>query len=224
MAVVVSTLSSAQSPSPASLSGGHLRQKVAVLVFMEPSRQKLSEMAEWIVAREIRAFEAFVWRYSGQRVLVETVKIDPGRGLSEKEFLYHGPRWGYQPKLGATIAADLERQGWTPLQFDGLVVLYEPPPTRPTPLAGVTYGLQGYSAIPLKDYTFSDAGKRYPLHLLLVHEFLHQMEQAFVATTGGPYLVSPDEGDLRTALRRNSNGSEIEWRMLSPALGSWISR
>ena len=64
MAVVVLTLSSAQPPSPASLSDGYLRQKVAVLVFMEPSGQKLSEMTEWIVVREIRAFEAFVWRYS----------------------------------------------------------------------------------------------------------------------------------------------------------------
>ena len=223
MAVVVLTLSSAQPPSPASLSDGYLRQKVAVLVFMEPSGQKLSEMAEWILVREIRAFEAFVWRYSGKRLLVETVKIDSGRGLSEEEFLNRGPRWGYQPNLGPTIVADLERQGWTPLQFDGLLMLYEQPPTRQTPVGGVTYGRQGFSAIPLKDYIFNDTGRRYPLHLLLAHEFLHQMEQAFEAATGRPYLVSPDQGDLRTVLRRNSNGSEIEWWLLSPALGSWIS-
>ena len=213
-----------RSESPAPSSDGYLQQKVAILIYSEPTGGNLPDGAEWILAREIRAFEAFVWRHSGKRLYVETVRIQTGRRLKKEEFMDRGPGWGHQPRFSPEIASDLKRSGWSRSQFGAMLVLYEPLPAMETPVAGATYGPKGFSTIPLTEATFAKAGRKYPLHLLLVHEFLHQLEQAFEEATGGPYLFNPDEEDLKRVLRRNYQGSEIEWRILSPALGAWIPR
>ena len=62
------------------------------------------------------------------------------------------------------------------------------------------------------------------MHLVLVHEYLHQVEQAFEEIAGESYLASPDAEDLHTVLQHNARGSEIDWRMLSPLMGEWIPR
>jgi hypothetical protein len=200
--------------------GGHLQQRIAVLIFTEPSAGRLPDDANWILVREIRAFETFVWRYSGRKVQVEAVPIRVGRLLRPDEILDRGPFWGFLP--GPATVSTLEDSGWSRSQFDGVVVLYEPPARLKPGVAGATYGPAGFSVIPLTPLTFTESGRRYPLHLVLAHEYLHQLEVAFTESTGVSYLASPDDHDLRRVLQVNSEGSAIDWRLISPTIGSWV--
>jgi hypothetical protein len=225
LALLLSSICCASAAAPfraaATPDDGYLRQKVAILIFTAPSRSNLPDDASWIVVREIREFERYVWRNSKKKLRVETEMIRADRRLTANEFVDLGPVWG--PLPDPVVASDLERMGWSRSQFDALLVLYESPAGFEPRVSGATYGPRGFSAIPLTLSAFQAGGRRYPLHLRLAREHLLQVEDAFAESTGRSYLLSPDRTDLRRVLQLNSEGSAVEWRRISPAAGSWVS-
>jgi hypothetical protein len=214
---------------------GFLRQKIGILIYSDFANVQFPDSAQWILRREIRSFESFLWSNSDRKVYIDPVIVNPGRLLLEQEFLNAGPRWGYLPGYSSQIESDLQAAGWNRSDFDILVLLYEPLPDRDTPLAGATYLPPELSSIPLRRETFLQSGRRHPLHLLLVHEYLHQMNFLFSDAGGDTYLIDPDTdawercssgtGDeLQVALRRNATCNEVEWFLLSPESGIWVAR
>lgn len=213
---------------------GYLRQKLGILVYGQTG-DRFAKRRAWILKREIGSFESFLWRESGRRLFVDPIVLYPGRRLEEREYIDTRSRWGYLPDFSQGVASDLKRAGFDRHDFDALIILYEPLDNRKTSLAGATYQPPDISSIPLRDETFLEGGRRHPLHRLLVHEYLHQMEFAFERIERERYLIDPDTGDweqcsaeavdeLRVELKRNSTCSEIEWSLLSPEAGTWVRR
>ena len=215
---------------------GFLRQKIGFLIYAPFGPDGVPGGANWILEREIGFFESYLWRASDRRVAAEPVILRPGRRLRTEEYLDAGRRWGYLPDFSPDIEADLRAAGWQRDDFSALVVLYQPAEEKDTPLAGATYLPAGISSVPLRPDTFLDGGRRHPLHRLLVHEYLHQMEFAFAATGADAYLFDPDTPDwqrcasdrlkdeLQVALHSNATCSEIDWMRISPERGEWTGR
>ncbi len=213
---------------------GYLRQKLGILVYGQPG-DRIARGRDWILKREIGSFETFLWRESGRRLFVDPIVLYPGRRLKEREYIDTRSRWGYLPDFSQDVASDLKRAGFDRHDFDAIVILYEPLDNRETSLAGATYLPPDISSIPLRDETYLEGGRKHPLHRLLVHEYLHQMEFAFERIEGNRYLIDPDTEDweqcsaeavdeLQVELKQNATCSEIEWSLLSPEAGTWVRR
>ncbi len=222
-------------PSGNSPADGYLRQKAAVLVYGNLHGGNFPNNAGTILDREIRAFETFLWSGTGRKLFLDTVRIRPDRSLTKKEFLFGGTRWGHLPRISERIASDMRMEGWQRTDFAIVLILYVPPDGRDTPLAGATYLPEGISSIPLREATFLEAGRKHPLHRLLVHEYLHQVEFILSGRTGRPYLVDPDRPQkppcessiadpLVEALLWTTDCKGIDWTNLSPQRGIWIPR
>jgi hypothetical protein len=215
---------------------GILLQRVLVAAYLReagPTRLGLLQ-------REVQQFEAYLWRHSGRKVRVEAVLARIGRSVDLAEMQGSDPRWGYALGRSERVERDLLGAGYDPASYDGLILLFDPPRGRPCLAAGLTWHGQRTSAVPLKDNLFEEGGHRHPLHFVLVHEYLHQIDSAFeeagraagfedpdrVGRSGSPACVLP--GDeypfFRTSLQQDAQCRPPEWRALDGHMGTWIAR
>lgn len=217
---------------------GILLQRVLVAVYLRDGQDRRARLG--VVEREVRQFEAFLWRDSERQVRVEATLVTILRDLDEAELEGRDPRWGFALGRDARVEGDLRRAGHDLARYDGLILLFDPPRGRPCLAAGLTWHRERYSSIPLKENLFEDAGHHYPLHLVMVHEYLHQLDSAFEAAGRASGFEDPDRvggaaesacvlpGDqypfFRTALQHDEMCRPTEWRALDGLMGTWVSR
>ena len=217
---------------------GILLQRVLVAVYLRDDAEQRSRLA--VVEREVRQFEAFLWRDSERQVRVEATLVPIPRSLSEGDLQGRDLRWGYALARSARVEEDLHGAGYDPARYDGLILLFDPPRARPCLAAGLTWHRERYSSIPLKETLFEDAGHHFPLHLVMVHEYLHQLDSAFEAAGRATGFEDPDRigsipdsacvlpGDLypffRTALQHDEMCRPTDWKALDGLMGTWVSR
>lgn len=215
---------------------GYLSQRVEVLVYPSDDRFEESDRG-WILRREISLFEGYLWRHSLRRLSVEVrvnvVHRRPGRG----EFRNYGDRFGFLLDRSPEVEADLRSLGAT---GSSLLLLYDPPPDCPNRIAGRTFYEGTHSSIPLSPRYFLQSGFDRPLHLVMAHEYIHQIDLAFsrlhhpsgfldpdgAGQEGYPPCIDSEGGDrsLRTVLQFDRSCGPVDWGLLSPAYGTWISR
>ncbi len=227
-------VASAQEP-PAD---GILVQRVLVAAYFRDQPHRSARLA--LLEREVRMFEALLWQHSGRRLRVEATLVPVGRAISQAEVTPYSPEWGYALERSAWVEQDLQQAGHATTGYDGLILLFDPIPSRPCHAAGLTWHRQRYSSIPLKKNLFEDLGHRYPLHLVMVHEYLHQLDSAFEAAGEASGFADPDRmgrtahascvlpGDqhpfFRTTLQHDEMCRPTRWRMLDGLMGAWITR
>lgn len=223
---------------PAPPAEGILLQRVLVAAYVREDPAERGRLA--LLEREVRQFEAYLWRTSNRKVRVEATLLPVGRTARAAELEGEDPRWGWALGRSERVDEDLRRAGYQPSRYDGLILLFEPPRGRPCRAAGLTWHRERYSSIPLKENLFEEAGHRYPLHLVMVHEYLHQIDSAFEAAGRAAGFEDPDRvgrageaacvlpGDeypfFRTALQQDETCRPPDWRALDGQMGTWMSR
>ncbi len=222
--------------SPGNAGDGYLSQQVQILVY--PSDGKFEESARgWTLRREVSLFEGYLWRYSLRRLSVEARVHVLHRTLLPGEFRDYGARYGFLLDRSPEVEADLRSLG---AESSPLLLLYDSPPDRPSRLAGRTFFEGGHSSIPLSPRYFLNDGFDRPLHLVMAHEYLHQIDLAFsrlhhpsgfldpdgVGGEGNPPCIEGGGGDLslRTLLQFDRTCHPVDWELLSPTYGTWTSR
>jgi hypothetical protein len=217
-------------------SDGILLQRVLVAAYLrEAGAPRLG-----LLEREVRQFEAYVWRHSDRRVRVEATLARVERPVDPAELEGEDPRWGYALGRSERVEGDLGRAGHDPARYDGLILLFDPPHGRPCLAAGLTWHGRRTSAVPLNENLFEEAGHRYPLHLVMVHEYLHQIDSAFEEAGRASGFEDPDRvgrpghaacvlpGDeypfFRTSLQQDAQCRPTEWRALDGRMGTWVLR
>jgi hypothetical protein len=239
--VLAALVAGAPAPAPARgasppTADGYLRQTVDILVYPSDAGFDESERG-WTLRREISLFEGYLWRNSGRHLSVETRLTVIHRPLQLDEFRDYGEQFGFLLDRGPRIDNDLTERGISP---SALLLLYDPPPDRPARLAGRTFFEGCHSSIPLRGVYFEQDGFHRPLHLVLAHEYLHRIDIDFsrlhhpgefldpdgAGQAGYPSCIDPGGGDLslRTLLQFNRECGPVQWDLLAPAFGSWVSR
>jgi hypothetical protein len=215
---------------------GYLSRRVEVLIYSgTPQFEQTSRGAT--VQRELSLFEGYLWRYSLRHLSVDTHASYLDRPLEKDEFRDYGEQYGYLLDRSPKVDADLKALGIVP---DSLILLYVPPPDRPARLAGRTFYEGSHSSIPLKEIYFEEDGFFRPLHLVMAHEFLHQIDLEFArlklpsefldpdgaGASNYPTCIDPGGGDLslRTLLQFNRLCQPVRWELLAPVYGAWIPR
>lgn len=215
---------------------GYLSRRVEILVY--PDDRDFERSARGLtLEREITLFEGYLWRHSLRHLAVEAHAIVVHRDLSPEEFRNYGEQFGYLLDLSPRIESDLREKG---LSHDSLILLYDSPADRPSRLAGRTFFEGGHSSIPLRDSYFLDDGFSRPLHLVMAHEFLHQIDLAFsrlgrsadfldpdaAGSSQAPPCIDAGGGDLslRNILQFNRECRPVRWDLLAPAFGTWVAR
>jgi len=223
-------------PSATLPQDGYLSRNLLILVYPADTGFDSSPRG-WILRREISLFEGYLWRYSERRLAVETRFSIVHRSLRPEEFRDYGNQFGFLLDRSPQVEADIQSLGEDP---SSLVLLYDPPPDRPNRIAGRTFFAGAHSSIPLSSRYFEQDGFPRPLHLVLVHEYLHQLDlsfsrnhhpEGFLDPDGAglpdyPSCIDPGGGDLsmRTLLQYNRFCRPIDWMLLAPDQGSWVSR
>jgi hypothetical protein len=229
-------VAAAASAPPPQSSDGYLARRVDILVYpgtggFESSGRQLT------VDREVSLFAGYLWRHSLRRLSVDArITIVPRR-LYPEEFRDYGETFGWLMDRSARVDADLKERG---LQPSSLILLYLPPADHPARLAGRTFFEGAHSSIPIRDVYFQDDGFSRPLHLVMAHEFLHQIDIEFsrlhhpaefldpdgAGTPEYPSCIDPGGGDLslRSLLQFNRECRPVRWDLLAPEHGEWISR
>jgi hypothetical protein len=193
-----------------------------------------------LLQREVSQFESYLWRHSGRKVRVEATLAFIDRPIDPAELQGSDPRWGYALGRNDQVERDLRGAGYEPGSFDGLILLFDPPRGRPCLAAGLTWHGERTSAVPLKEDLFQEDGHRYPLHYVMVHEYLHQIDSAFEEAGRGTGFEDPDRvgrpgsracvlpGDeypyFKTSLQHDALCRPTEWRVLDGLMGTWILR
>jgi hypothetical protein len=215
---------------------GYLSRQVEVLVYPSDSHFDQSPRG-WTLEREISLFEGYLWRYSLRHLSVDAHVTIIHRPLDPDEFRDYGEQFGFLLDRSPQVESDLKARG---IEASSLILIYAPPPGKPARLAGRTFYEGGHSSIPLKDVYFQEDGFFRPLHLVMAHEFLHQIDLEFSKLHFPGEFLDPDGaglieypacidsggGDLtlRTLLQFNRDCRQIRWDLLSPAYGAWIPR
>ena len=215
---------------------GYLTRPTVVLVYPGDSRFESSERG-LTLQREVDLFAAYLWRYSGRRLSVEPRIHVVHRSLSPREFRNYGSEFGFLLDRSPEVKEDLERLAESP---ESLLILYDPLPGLPPRLAGRTFFPGEHSSIPLRPVYFQADGFYRPLHLVLAHEFLHQVDLAFsrlkypaefldpdgAGAPGYPRCIDAGGGDLtlRTVLQYNRACEPVRYQLLAPDFGTWIVR
>jgi hypothetical protein len=224
-------------PSPTGAApDGYLSQKVEILVYAADAGFEDSERG-WTLRREISLFEGYLWRYSLRKLSVDSRLDVVHRKLLAGEFRDYGAQFGFLLDRSAAVEADLRARGAADLP---LLILYDPPPDRPNRLAGRTFFEGRHSSIPLSSRYFMQDGFYRPLHLVMSHEYLHQIDLAFsrlrhpaefldpdgVGQLDYPPCIEPGGGDLslRTLLRFDRGCGPVDWELLAPSFGTWNPR
>jgi len=215
---------------------GYLSQEVQILVYPSDLRFEESDRG-WTVEREASLFQAYLWRHSLRRLSLEARVSIIHRRLLPGEFRDYGPRFGFLLDRSPQVEADLRGLGTSNLP---LLLLYDPPPDCPNRIAGRTFFEGGHSSIPLSPRYFQGQGFDRPLHLVMAHEYLHQIDLAFsrlrhpsafldpdgAGQEGYPPCIDDGGGDLslRTLLQFDRSCRPVEWNLLAPSCGTWIPR
>ena len=215
---------------------GYLSRHVEVLVY--PSDPDFEQSPRgWTLEREVSLFEGYLWRNSMRHLAVEAHVTIVHRTLGPEEFRDYGEQFGFLLDRSPKVDSDLKARG---IEATSLILLYVPPVAKPARLAGRTFYEGGHSSIPLKDVYFQENGFFRPLHLVMAHEYLHQIDLEFSklhlpgefldpdgAGLGNyPSCIDSGGGDLslRTLLQFNRDCRQVRWELLSPAYGAWIPR
>lgn len=215
---------------------GYLKRRVEILVY--PADPVFETSARgWTLQRETSLFEGYLWRYSGRRLAVDARVTIVHRALREDEFRDYGKQFGFLLDRSPRVEADLAS---VPDPAPSLLLLYDPPADRPNQIAGRTFFEGSHSAIPLGSRYFQEEGFFRPLHLVMVHEYLHQIDLDFSRIHRPAEFLDPDGagqvdypacidsggGDLsmRSLLRFNRSCGPVDWALLAPTHGTWIAR
>jgi hypothetical protein len=215
---------------------GYLSRRVEILVY--PGDHDFERSTRGLtLEREITLFEGYLWRHSHRHLAVEARATVMHRNLSPEEFRNYGEQFGYLLDLSPRIESDIREKG---LSHDSLILLYDSPSDRPSRLAGRTFFEGSHSSIPLRDSYFLDDGFTRPLHLVMAHEFLHQIDLAFsrlgrsadfldpdaAGSSEAPPCIDAGGGDLslRSLLQFNRECRPVRWDLLAPAFGTWVTR
>ncbi|PYQ11140.1 MAG: hypothetical protein DMH00_08940 [Acidobacteria bacterium] len=225
-------------PAAASLvaSDGYLSRRLEVMVY--PADKEFETSARGLtLEREISLFEGYLWRYSLRHLSVEAHLNVVHRPLGGDEFRDYGDQFGYLLDRSPQVEKDLHDLGLAP---GSLMLIYDPPADRPARLAGRTFFEGSHSSIPLRETYFQEDGFFRPLHLVMAHEYLHQIDLAF-SRLGRPWefldpdgaglpdypsCIDPGGGDLslRTLLQYNKDCQPVPWELLAPVYGIWVPR
>jgi len=218
-------------------SDGYLSRRLEVLVY--PSERDFEQSPKSLtLEREISLFGGYLWRHSLRHLSVETRVTVVHRHLDPEEFRDYGEQFGFLLDRSPRVESDLRARGVDP--SSSLLILYAPPPDRPARLAGRTFFEGGHSSIPLRDTYFQEDGFFRPLHLVLAHEFLHQVDLEFSRLHHPGGFLDPDGADLgayppcidagggdlslRTLLQFNRDCGRVRWELLAPVYGTWVPR
>lgn len=215
---------------------GYLVRDVAVLVYPEDVGFESSDRA-WTVRREVTLFEGYLWRYSGRRLSVNAHLSIIHRTLQAGEFRDYGRQFGFLLDRSPQVDADLRALGES---ASSVLLIYDPPPDRPNRIAGRTFFGGNHSSVPLSSRYFEGDGFLRPLHLVMVHEYLHQIDLAFSRVHHPAEFLDPDgvgevdypscidragaDRSMRSLLVYNRSCQPISWNLLSPDSGTWIPR
>ncbi len=218
--------------------GGMLVQRVLVPAYLQEGTPRARRLA--LIEREVRLFESLVWKHSDRKVRVEATLLPVSRLILESDLTAYSEEWGYALARSTRVQEDLRLAGVELSEYDGLVLLFDPIPDRPCQAAGLTWHSERYSSIPLKENLFQESGHRYPLHLVMTHEYLHQLDSAFEEAGRAEGFGNPDRtaqapgtacvlpGDpyphFRTALQHDELCRPTDWRVLDGLMGSWATR
>jgi hypothetical protein len=230
------TLAAAAAATPPESPDGYLAQRVDILVYEGTTDLEASGRSA-TVQREISLFAGYLWRHSLRRLSVDPRVTVIHRPLFPEEFRDYGQTFGWLMDRSARVEADLKERGLHP---SSLILLYVPPADRPPRLAGRTFFEGAHSSIPLRDVYFEDDGFSRPLHLVMAHEYLHQIDLEFsrlnhpadfldpdgAGTSSYPACIDPGGGDLslRSLLQFNRDCLPVRWELLAPEHGEWIPR
>ncbi|MCI0658429.1 MAG: hypothetical protein L0170_15365 [Acidobacteria bacterium] len=215
---------------------GYLSRRVELVVY--PSDPQFEQSPRgWTLQREVSLFEGYLWRNSLRHLAVETRVTVIHRSLDPEEFRDYGAQFGFMLDRSPKVNSDLKARG---IEAPSLILLYVPPPAKPARLAGRTFYEGGHSSIPLKEVYFQENGFFRPLHLVMAHEYLHQIDLEFsklhlpgefldpdgAGLADYPPCIDSGGGDLslRTLLQFNRDCRQVRWELLSPAYGAWIPR
>ena len=215
---------------------GYLTKQVVVLVYAGEPRFDRTPRG-LTIQREVSLFEGYLWRNSMRHLSVETSVHFIDRTLGADEFRNYGEQYGFLLDRSPKVESDLRGLG---VDASSLILLYVPPPDRPARLAGRTFYEGNHSSIPLKEIYFQGDGFFRPLHLVMAHEFLHQIDLDFgrlklpgefldpdgAGLASYPACIDPGGGDisLRTLLQFNRDCQPVRWDLLAPAYGAWVPR
>ena len=135
------------------------------------------------------------------------------------------------------VDADLRSLGE---MASSVLLIYDPPPDRPNRIAGRTFFGGNHSSVPLTSRYFEGDGFLRPLHLVMVHEYIHQIDLAFSRVHHPAEFLDPDgigevdypscideagaDRSMRSLLHYNRSCQPINWVLLSPDFGTWIAR
>jgi len=231
------SVSGAAPPPDAGAPGdGFLSQRVEILLYPSDGGFEASERGS-ILRREVSLLEGYLWRHSLRRLSVEVRLNVVHRRLRKEEFRDYGERFGFLLDRSPQVEADLRELGIT---ASPLLLLYDPPPECPNRIAGRTFFEGSHSSVPLSPRYFLQSGFDRPLHLVLAHEYIHQIDLAFsrlrhpsafldpdgAGQPGYPPCIDPGGGDLslRSVLRFDRSCGPVDWGLLTPAYGTWIAR
>jgi len=215
---------------------GYLARRVEVVVYSSDPHFDESPRG-WTLRREVSLFEGYLWRNSLRHLSVEARLTIIQRSLDDGEFRDYGEQFGYLLDRSPKVNADLKARG---IEATSLILIYEPPSGKPARLAGRTFYEGGHSSIPLKEVYFLENGFFRPLHLVMAHEYLHQIDLEFsklhlpgefldpdgAGLVGYPDCIDSGGGDLslRTLLQFNRECQQVRWDRLAPTYGEWIPR
>jgi hypothetical protein len=214
---------------------GYLVRRLDIVVYpADPGFE--SSRRGWTLQREIEFFGGYLWRHSGRRLSVDSRITVVHRALEPEEFREQGRPFGFLLDRSSRVEEDLRG---IPNVSD-LLILYDPPRDRPPGLAGRTFSGAFASSIPLSGRYFEDDGFSRPLHLVMVHEYLHQLGLAFArirrpagfldpdlaGRPGAPGCLDRAGADLamRSVLRFDSACGPVDWKALDPGEGTWVAR
>ena len=230
-------ISSPSAETNGSLSAdGYLARDVAVLVYPADAGFESSDRA-WTLRREVSLFEGYLWRHSERRLSVNAHLSIIHRTLQAAEFRDYGRQFGFLLDRSPQVDADLRALGES---TSSVLLIYDPTPDRPNRIAGRTFFDGNHSSVPLSSRYFEGDGFLRPLHLVMVHEYLHQIDLTFSRVHHPAEFLDPDgvgeidypscidrtgaDRSMRSLLLYNRSCQPISWYLLSPNFGTWISR
>jgi len=215
---------------------GYLTRDVAVLVYPADAGFESSDRG-WTLRREVSLFEGYLWRHSERRLSVNTHLSIIHRTLRSAEFRGYGRQYGFLLDRSPQVDEDLRALGES---TSSVLLIYDPPPDRPNRIAGRTFFGGNHSSVPLSSRYFEGDGFSRPLHLVMVHEYLHQIDLAFSRVHHPAEFLDPDgvgeidypscidrtgaDRSMRSLLLYNRSCQPISWFLLSPGFGTWVSR
>lgn len=223
-------------PSAEPAPDGYISRRVEILVY--PADERFEDSTrERTLRREVSLFEGYLWRHSLRRLSVDARVSVVHRLLLPAEFRDYGERFGFLLDRSPQVEADLRALG---ASGASLILVYDPPPGRPARLAGRTFFEGSHSSIPFTTRYFENDGFSRPLHLVLAHEYLHQIDLDFsrirhpsefldpdgAGQSNYPPCIDADGGDrsMRSLLRYNRSCTPINWTLLAPVHGTWVAR